>query len=287
MTGQRNGGKCTNWRASPVCIPKVSPYSADFLQIFRRHGGADNPGLVQSRCRNGFGPHLEVSLEFDESKVRFHVKDDGPGIPGDRLTELFEPFNRLGQEAGSIEGSGIGLTITRVLVERMNGAMGVDSTVGQGSTFWFEVPISNAPLSEAAAFDTLSASDLQPPVRETHVLYVEDNAANRELMKEIFSPFPSISCSTRMNGEDGVQFAREQLPDLILMDIDLPGIDGFEALNRLKTDQSTRHIPVIAISANALPQDVLHGKRALFEAYLTKPLNVRRTLKTIFDVLNA
>ena len=98
-------------------------------------------------------------------------------------------------------------------------------------------------------------------------------------------PFPTISFLSAVTGEEGVDLARSKSLDLILMDINLPGIDGFEALNRLKTDPKLKHIPVIAISANALPNDVLHGKRALFEAYLTKPLNVRRTLKTIFEVL--
>lgn len=226
-----------------------------------------------------------LKAEEHDDKVRFSVIDNGPGIAPEKLDDLFEPFNRLGQEAGSIEGSGIGLTITRKLLHRMNGEIGVKSTVGQGSTFWFEVPISHNGAQKHAEIINDADGDIAPPEGHFRILYVEDNAHNRTLMQELLKPFNNLEYITAVRGEDGVVLAADMHPDLILMDIDLPGIDGFETLLRLKERERTQDIPVIAISANALPRDIRKGGRAAFVDYLTKPIDVRRTQQVIFKAL--
>ncbi|MCW8915381.1 MAG: PAS domain S-box protein [Magnetovibrio sp.] len=218
-------------------------------------------------------------------KVRFYIIDDGYGIALEKQEQLFEPFNRLGQEAGTIEGSGIGLTVTRKLLHRMNGEIGFKSVPDLGSTFWFEVPISSDTESYQDDSVDETLSDLNPPSEPKKVLYIEDNNHNRQLVQELLAPYENIEYHTSLTGEDGIMKAEEISPDLVLMDIDLPGIDGFETLRRLKASETTQNIPVIAVSANALPRDIRKGSKAQFEKYLTKPLDVRRALKTIFHVL--
>lgn len=235
---------------------------------------------------NHIGGKVIIKAEEIDECVRFFIIDNGPGIAQDKLEDLFDPFNRLGQEAGTIEGSGIGLTITRKLIKRMNGDMGVESTLGEGSTFWFEVPISHRAAQEHTDITSGPIENLTPPEGDFRILYVEDNAHNRTLMGELLKPFRNIEYITAIRGEDGVILASDMQPDLILMDIDLPGIDGFETLKRLKGRDITQDIPVIAITANALPRDLRKAHRAQFEDYLTKPLDVRRTQRVIFNALS-
>ena len=235
---------------------------------------------------NVSGGAAVLKAEQRGEHIRFSVTDSGPGIEPKRVSELFEPFNRLGQEAGNIEGTGIGLTITQNLIERMKGDMGVDSTLGEGSTFWFELPISQNAARQHSEVANGFQPDLTAPDGDFRILYVEDNAHNRTLMAELLKPFTNLQYTTAESGEDGITLATDTLPDLILMDIDLPGIDGFETLTLLKQNDRTRHIPVIGISANALPRDVRKGQKADFIDYLTKPLDVRRTQQVIFKTLS-
>ena len=215
---------------------------------------------------------------------RFLVTDTGRGIPQERIAELFQPFARLVGEHDAIEGTGIGLAITRELVEKMNGRIGVESEVGSGSTFWFDLP-----LAEQVADALSGASGVQPGDDEKGLasggtgtlLYIEDNPDNLKLMEMILSRVKGLAMISAHNAELGLELAESRKPDLIIMDIGLPGMSGIEALQRLKSMQSTSHIPVIALSANAMPKDIEKGLEAGFREYLTKPINVRKTLDVI------
>ncbi|HUW28444.1 MAG TPA: PAS domain S-box protein [Sulfuriferula sp.] len=208
-------------------------------------------------------------------RIRISIKDSGAGLPPKKLAQLFQPFNRLGQETGSEEGTGIGLVVTKRLVEMMGGTIGVESTVGVGSEFWIELIRGVTP--QLAVGHTMPA-ELAPQARGNAtlrtLLYVEDNPANLMLVEQIIEGHPHIRMLSASDGNHGIALARAHLPDVILMDINLPGISGFQALKILREDPVTAHIPVLAISANAMPRDIEKGMEAGFFRYLTKPIKV-------------
>jgi PAS domain S-box-containing protein len=217
-------------------------------------------------------------------RVRVSVNDTGAGLPPDMVMQLFQPFNRLGQERNKEEGTGIGLVMSKRLVELMGGAIGVESTVGLGSVFWFELNVAAAPQL---------ASDEAKPAESSHahihdgapvrtLLYVEDSPANLKLVAQLIARRPDVSLLTAGDGNLGIQLARANQPDMILMDINLPGISGLEALRILREDSATKHIPVVALSANAMPRDIEKGLSAGFFRYLTKPIKINE----FFDVLD-
>ncbi|MDB6018274.1 MAG: Aerobic respiration control sensor protein ArcB [Pedosphaera sp.] len=215
--------------------------------------------------------------------VRFSVRDTGMGLPSEKLAQLFQPFNRLGQEAGSVAGTGIGLVMSKRLAELMGGVIGVESTAGVGSVFWCELSAAAAPqitvrIGEAEALTKLEMSVGAP--RHT-LLYVEDNPANMELVEELIGRFPDMGLATAVNGTLGIELARAILPQVILMDINLPGISGFKVLKILRDDPATAHIPIIALSANAMPRDIEKGLAAGFFRYLTKPIKIKEFMDTL------
>jgi CheY-like chemotaxis protein len=221
--------------------------------------------------------------------IRIHVKDSGLGLSAQKISQLFQPFNRLGQEAGSVQGTGIGLVMSKRLVEVMGGTMGVESCVGTGSEFWFDLAGDFAPQpgtitgkNYAIRKDTATSS-----ARVRTLLYVEDNPANMELVQQIIAKRPDLRLVTATNGADGVAIAREQHPDLILMDINLPGLSGLDALRMLKADALTVGIPVLAISANAMPSDIKGGLDAGFVRYLTKPIKVDEFMQVVDRALQS
>ena len=221
--------------------------------------------------------------ENTPERIRISIKDSGAGLPPEQLAQLFQPFNRLGQEAGGEEGTGIGLVVAKRLVELMGGVIGVESTVGLGSVFWFEliaVPEPNISMEadEAAA---LAQPHVPRGTRQHTVLYVEDNPANLKLVEQIIARHPDIHLLTAVNGNSGIEIARVSQPDVILMDINLPGINGFEALKILRSDPATAHITVIAVSANAMPLDIERGLKAGFFRYLTKPIKVYEFMEAL------
>jgi len=231
---------------------------------------------------------VEVTCaESTRGRIRVSIRDTGEGLYPEQLTQLFQPFNRLGQEAGGEEGTGIGLVVAKRLVELMGGAIGVESTLGAGSVFWFELISVAAPQLAAEAGD--AATSAQAPVlqgaRLHTLLYVEDNPANMKLVEQIIARHPDICLMTAVNGNVGIQIARDNQPDVILMDINLPGISGFEALQILRSDAATAHIPVIAISANAMPLDIERGMKAGFFRYITKPLKVSEFMEAMDTAL--
>jgi PAS domain S-box-containing protein len=220
-------------------------------------------------------------------RIRISVKDTGVGLPPGKLTQLFQPFNRLGQEKRAEEGTGIGLVMSKRVVELMEGAIGVESTVGAGSVFWVELLLTAAPtLAVASAESTIAVHAGVPDGARLHtLLYVEDNAANLTLVEQLIARRSDIRLLTAVNGTLGVELARDARPDVILMDINLPGISGIEALKVLREDPATAHIPIVALSANAMPRDIKKGLEAGFFHYLTKPIKVNEFMGALDGAL--
>jgi CheY-like chemotaxis protein/two-component sensor histidine kinase len=216
-------------------------------------------------------------------RIRISVKDTGEGLTPDKLTQLFQPFNRLGQEASVEEGTGIGLVVCKRLIELMGGAIGVESTVGQGSMFWIELNLTAAPQPAAGAAEPTAVA--QAPVQTgaplRTLLYVEDNPANLMLVEDLIARRPDLRLLSARDGTRGIEIARASRPDVILMDINLPGISGIQALRTLHADPVTAHIPVVALSANAMPHDIEKGLAAGFFRYLTKPIKVNEFMDTL------
>ena len=225
---------------------------------------------------------VECTLSPPDS-IRISVRDTGAGLAPEQLAQLFQPFNRLGKEAGAEEGTGIGLVVTKRLVELMGGAIGVDSVVGAGSVFWIELGRTTAP--QLAVLEAERAALVRPQVPDgtplRTLLYVEDNPANLELVEQIIARRPDLRLLSAADGNLGIEFARTYQPEVILMDINLPGISGVEALRILRADASTAHIPIIALSANAVPRDMEKALEAGFFNYLTKPIKVNQFMEAL------
>ena len=220
-------------------------------------------------------------------RVRISVRDTGVGLDAEQLALLFQPFNRLGQEGGTEEGSGIGLVVTKRLVELMDGNIGVSSAPGEGSIFWIELRVVDAvpiPAAPALPLPDLAGALLEHSAPVT-LLYVEDNPANLILVEEIVRYCPQLQLLTATDGRLGVEMARTHLPQLILMDINLPRVNGTDALKLLRADPRTAHIPVIALTANAMPGDVERSMALGFYRYLTKPINLDEFTEAINSTL--
>ena len=216
-------------------------------------------------------------------RIRICVQDTGEGLAAEKLAQLFQPFNRLGQEAGAQEGTGIGLVVSKRLVELMGGTIGVESQVGVGSLFWFELDAADELHSAIGPVEPLPKA-LAPALAGTALytlLCVEDNPANLTLVERLIARRPDVQMLSARDGRLGVEMARAHRPDLILMDINLPGISGFTAMRILAENPSTAHIPVVALSANAMPRDIEMGLEAGFFRYLTKPIKVGEFMDTI------
>ena len=219
----------------------------------------------------------EVSYRLQSAgRLRISVRDSGEGLPPLKIAQMFEPFNRLGQEAGVEEGTGIGLVVSRQLVELMGGEIGVTSTVGVGSVFWFELNAASAPqlVLDELPLEVAPASATSPAASLRTLLYVEDNKANMALVEQLIARRPDMRLLGAQDAMRGIAMARAHQPDLILMDINLPGISGMQALAILQEDTTTQHIPVMALSANAMSRDIEKGLAAGFFRYLTKPIRV-------------
>ncbi len=225
---------------------------------------------------------VECSLSPPHS-IRIGVRDTGAGLPPEQLAQLFQPFNRLGKDTSAEEGTGIGLVVTKRLIELMGGSIGVESTVGVGSVFWVELSLTSAPQSLAQ--ETEPTASVKPHVRDgmpvRTLLYVEDNPANLELVEQLIARRPDLRLLSAADGNLGIEFARAYQPDVILMDINLPGISGIEAMKLLRADPSTAHIPIMALSANAVPRDIAKGLEAGFFNYLTKPIRVHEFMEAL------
>jgi PAS domain S-box-containing protein len=217
------------------------------------------------------------------SSIRISVRDTGIGLPPEHIDQLFQPFNRLGKEASAEEGSGIGLVVTKRLVDLMGGSIGVVSTLGQGSVFWVEFKTASAPQFTIPLADPAAAA--RPKVPDgtplRTLLYVEDNPANLELVGQLIGRRTDLNMLSAADGSLGVEYARACVPEVILMDINLPGMSGIEAMKILRADPVTAHIPIIALSANAVPRDIEKALEAGFFNYITKPIKVSQFMEAL------
>ena len=245
---------------------------------------------------NREGGSISVVTRVEDDKFcHIAVSDTGHGIPDDQQGGVFQPFNRLGHETSETEGTGIGLVITRKIVNMMKGEIGFESEVGKGTTFWIELPLaeqaSAAQVDKAAEVhidsDAVTAESITDAKGQGHtVLYIEDNPANLMLMEKILERMSGVDLISAHNAELGLEMAEAQIPDIILLDINLPGMDGYEALERLKINEKTSSIPVIAVTAQATKADIAKGHSAGFVSYITKPIQVPELIKTIEENLD-
>lgn len=237
--------------------------------------------------RAGGSIHLQAQPAADEC-LRILVTDTGQGIPAEKLAEIFQPFNRLGAEHTAVEGTGIGLTISQRIVEIMGGTLGVESEIGVGSTFWIDLP--NEFVPQEGAIRVTATAPLIPAAGpeewQRTVLFIEDNPANLKLVAQLLGHRQHIHLLTAHTPELGIELAQAYHPALILLDINLPGMDGYQVMEVLKSDACLNTIPVVAITANAMPRDIARGMAAGFKDYLTKPLDITQFYATLDRLLS-
>lgn len=225
-----------------------------------------------------------------ENRVRLSISDTGQGLSDEQILQLFQPFERLGAEFGDVQGTGIGLVICKHIIEAMGGDIGIEATPGKGSTFWIELntltsEMAPKPQSDPNVVNIASDANNNKNNGKQTVLYIEDNLANLRLVEHLFKKYPWVTLISALIPEEGLLLARAQRPDLILTDIQLPGMDGFEVLEHLKSCKETQVIPVVAVSAKAMPGDIEKGRKAGFIDYITKPIEIARFHKVIGQLL--
>lgn len=274
------------------CIALIEPIAASHEIRIQNLTAPNNITLKADRSRikqaiinllsnaikyNRPGGQVTISISQDiVDFCRISVQDTGFGIKEEYLDNLFEAFNRLGAESTDIEGTGIGLVFTKRLVELMGGRIGVKSQYGVGSHFWIELPIASSVFATDKFTKTQNTSpQAATDSNEYKILYIEDNPANVRLVVQLLANRPHIQLFTAHTPGLGLELAALHKPDLILLDINLPEYDGYKALEKLKNTESTDNIPVVAISANAMPNDLKKAEEAGFTSYLTKPINIK------------
>jgi CheY-like chemotaxis protein/anti-sigma regulatory factor (Ser/Thr protein kinase) len=223
---------------------------------------------------------VTISTEaFTNGRIRIIVSDNGPGIEKEKLARLFTPFDRLGAEQSAVEGTGLGLALSQRLIHAMKGAIGVESIPGQGSRFWVELPRAT---SSVARIRTSRNGNRRPVSAHTRtILYVEDNLSNLTLVEQMLAEQPQTTLLTAMQGRLAFELARQHAPDLILLDLHLPDIPGWEVLSELQQHDATRNIPVVIISADATARQIDRLMSAGARAYLTKPIDMTEFFRAI------
>jgi PAS domain S-box-containing protein len=215
-------------------------------------------------------------------KLRIQVRDSGPGIAKEKLARLFTPFDRLGAELSNVEGTGLGLVLSQRLIHAMGGAIGVESAHGQGSMFWIELPRTKSPLEQTRLPKTTTTRRRRrADTEKRRILYIEDNLSNLTLIEEILEERPEIELLSAMQGQVGLDLARQHSPDLILLDLHLPDLPGWEVLSQLRLSEATADIPVVVISADATPSQIKRLLKAGALSYLTKPLDVTEFFRVL------
>jgi len=217
------------------------------------------------------------ACSVSNGKMRVVVSDSGPGIAPENLSRLFVAFDRLGAEQSDVQGTGLGLALSQRLIQAMGGTIGVESDLGRGSTFWIELPNTISPLQQVAARQNAARSADTPPAAVTNnrtILYIEDNLSNLTLIQQIIAEQPGIELISAMQGKLGLELARRHAPDLILLDLHLPDMPGWEVLAHLKATDETRNIPTVVLSADATTGQIQRLIAAGAVAYLTKPLDL-------------
>lgn len=259
-------------------LPKIDIDATRFRQVLLN--------LLSNAIKyNAEDGHVTLLVEQPrDGRIRFSVADTGRGIALEYQDELFQPFSRLDMEGSGIPGTGIGLSITKQLVERMGGRIGFESALGLGSTFWLEFPIAAGALTENLADDKPAVGGGSPT--DTMVLCVEDNPSSLELLGMIIGRIPGTFMSSAHTAELGLNLAEIYHPGVILMDVNLPGMDGFAALKRLKSSPLTKDIPVIALTAKASESDRDRGLASGFDSYLTKPIKIGEVTEEVNRVIN-
>ncbi len=266
--------------ARPPELPMLAADRTRFAQILINFGS----NAIKYNRPAGKVTFLVSSPTLD--RVRLTVRDTGMGIPWEKQDKLFQPFQRAGQETGPIEGTGIGLVITKRLAALMQGDVGFSSVPGEGSEFWVELPVHAASPDKVARSESLrDGGDRLATSERRVVLYVEDNPANVVFMKDLLSSFENIDLLTAPTAEMGLELARSRRPDVVIMDINLPGMTGVEAMRAMRTMAETRDIPVVALTAAASERDRQRGLRAGFYRYLAKPVKVDELISALEELL--
>lgn len=263
---------------------KISDDSNIYVQADRKRLKQSILNLLSNAIKyNTDSGNIEIQIsELNEYSVRISISDTGLGIDPAKYGLIFQPFMRLSGENDGIEGTGLGLALTKKIVESMEGSIGVVSEVGKGSTFWIDLPIQKSPAVAVADDpqddeDPVSIADVNTPKanEKYKILYIEDNPANLKLMMQIIASRKDTKLLSALTPQIGIEFAKTHKPDLIMLDINLPDMDGYQLLDHLKKEGFSK-TPFVAISANAMPEDVKQGKKAGFNEYLTKPINIPR-----------
>jgi CheY-like chemotaxis protein/two-component sensor histidine kinase len=233
------------------------------------------------------GGRVWLTCDDRGDRLRITVHDTGRGIAPDRINDLFTPFARLGAERSEVEGTGLGLALSKRLIEAMNGAIGAESEPGVGSRFWIELERVESPVERVIRAGGMPFTDEAPGGgrRAATILYIEDNLANLSLVEAILADEPDIKLLPALQGQLGIDLAIQHRPDLILLDMNLPDVPGFDVLQRLKSDPVTHATPVIVISADATPGNILRARNAGARGYLTKPIDVEEFLQALGDAL--
>ncbi|MBL8333912.1 MAG: PAS domain S-box protein [Rubrivivax sp.] len=236
---------------------------------------------------NHRGGEVRASLRAEGGEVGVDVADTGPGLDESQQLRLFQAFERLDADRGTVEGTGIGLALSKALVDLMGGRIGLHSRLGEGSVFWVRWPAASRPRGRAPSAPPGAAPAAGQPVPEgSEVLVIEDNAVNQIVIESMLRHLAGLQVRLAADPHVGLAMAFERRPDLVLLDIQLPGMTGFEVLRALRAHGTTQAVPVLAVSANAMPQDVQRALDAGFDGYLTKPLDLQRLLATVADAIN-
>ena len=270
-------------------VPDCHPLHQEYVMADRQRFKQVLLNLLSNAVKYN-RPGGTVALTYRDiagQRLRIEVADTGCGIPAEKFARLFVAFDRLGAEQSDVQGTGLGLALSKRLTEAMHGAIGVDSVPGSGATFWIELPRVRSQLEQCEPWTRRerAPAEMEALSAVHSVLYIEDNLSNLTLIEHLLADHPEIKLITAMQGRIGLDLARQHHPDLILLDLHLPDLPGWEVLSQLQNDEVTSSIPVVAVSADATPRQIERLLKAGARAYLTKPLEVERFHALLREIL--